>query len=200
MCKFLHGVLFRSLILACLSINIQFYELFQDMGSVIRISPPISTVIVSDASDLVLSHVTGGILTTTTLEDEQTITSANSKSSTIRINFYDMVDNGVNILILCEPKYCTLFFFFISYFHVFNLFCRLWLQIVNVFRQGTIWPLMASSMLWMKLCSRWLNHWRISSAAIPNSAILKQVQYNWCWSLVCAVKLLTASLLLTKYM
>lgn len=199
MCKFLHGVLFRSLILACLSINIQFYELFQDMGSVIRISPPISTVIVSDASDLVLSHVTGGILTTTTLEDEQTITSANSKSSTIRINFYDMVDNGVNILILCEPKYCTLFFF-ISYFHVFNLFCRLWLQIVNVFRQETIWPLMASSMSWMKFCSRWLNHWRISSAAIPNSAILKQVQYNWCWSLVCAVKLLTASLLLTKYM
>lgn len=198
MCKFLHGVLFRSLILACLSINIQFYELFQDMGSVIRISPPISTV--SDASDLVLSHVTGGILTTTTLEDEQTITSANSKSSTIRINFYDMVDNGVNILILCEPKYCTLFFFFISYFHVFNLFCRLWLQIVNVFRQETIWPLMASSMSWMKFCSRWLNHWRISSAAIPNSAILKQVQYNWCWSLVCAVKLLTASLLLTKYM
>lgn len=180
MCKFLHGVLFRSLILACLSINIQFYELFQDMGSVIRISPPISTVIVSDASDLVLSHVTGGILTTTTLEDEQTITSANSKSSTIRINFYDMVDNGVNILILCEPKYCTLFFF-ISYFHVFNLFCRLWLQIVNVFRQETIWPLMASSMSWMKFCSRWLNHWRISSAAIPNSAILKQVQYNWCW-------------------
>lgn len=199
MCKFLHEVLFRSLILACLSINIQFYELFQDMGSVIRISPPISTVIVSDASDLVLSHVTGGILTTTTLEDEQTITSANSKSSTIRINFYDMVDNGVNILILCEPKYCTLFFF-ISYFHVFNLFCRLWLQIVNVFRQETIWPLMASSMSWMKFCSRWLNHWRISSAAIPNSAILKQVQYNWCWSLVCAVKLLTASLLLTKYM
>lgn len=199
MCKFLHGVLFRSLILACLSINIQFYELFQDMGSVIRISPPISTVIVSDASDLVLSHVTGGILTTTTLEDEQTITSANSKSSTIRINFYDMVDNGVNILILCEPKYCTLFFF-ISYFHVFNLFCRLWQQIVNVFRQETIWPLMASSMSWMKFCSRWLNHWRISSAAIPNSAILKQVQYNWCWSLVCAVKLLTASLLLTKYM
>lgn len=199
MCKFLHGVLFRSLILACLSINIQFYELFQDMGSVIRISPPISTVIVSDASDLVLSHVTGGILTTTTLEDEQTITSANSKSSTIRINFYDMVDNGVNILILCEPKYCTLFFF-ISYFHVFNLFCRLWLQIVNVFRQETIWPLMASSMSWMKFCSRWLNHWRISSAAIPNSAILKQVQYNLCWSLVCAVKLLTASLLLTKYM
>lgn len=42
-----------------------------------------------------MSHVTGGILTTTTLEDEQTITSANSKSSTIRINFYDMVDNGV---------------------------------------------------------------------------------------------------------
>lgn len=69
--------------------------LLNDMGSVIRISPPISTVIVSDASDLVLSHVTGGILTTTTLEDEQTITSANSKSSTIRINFYDMVDNGV---------------------------------------------------------------------------------------------------------
>lgn len=69
--------------------------LLNDMGSVIRISPPISTVIVSDASDLVLGHVTGGILTTATLEDEQTITTANSKSSTIRINFYDMVDTGV---------------------------------------------------------------------------------------------------------
>lgn len=69
--------------------------LLNDMGSVIRISPPISTVIVSDASDLVLGHVTGGILTTAALEDEQTITTANSKSSTIRINFYDMVENGV---------------------------------------------------------------------------------------------------------
>lgn len=87
------------------------------MGSVIRISPPISTVIVSDASDLVLGHVTGGILTTAALEDEQTITTANSKSSTIRINFYDMVENGVNISILFESRYFpVLVFFLVSYF------------------------------------------------------------------------------------
>lgn len=170
----------------CISINIQFYELFQDMGSVIRISPPISTVIVSDASDLVLGHVTGGILTTATLEDEQTITTANSKSSTIRINFYDMVDTGVNIHILFESNYFT-GFFFSHIFHVFNIFCRLWLQIANMFRQGTIWPLMASSMSWKKCCSQWLNHWRMSSVATPNSATLKRVQCNRC-CLVCVVK------------
>ncbi|XP_061191377.1 transforming growth factor-beta-induced protein ig-h3-like [Saccostrea echinata] len=69
--------------------------ILSDMNSVIRISPPVSTLLVSDASDLVLGHVTGGILTTTRLEDEQTITSANSKSSTIRVNFYDMVNDGI---------------------------------------------------------------------------------------------------------
>lgn len=112
----------------CISINIQFYELFQDMGSVIRISPPISTVIVSDASDLVLGHVTGGILTTATLEDEQTITTANSKSSTIRINFYDMVDTGVNIHILFESNYFTGFFsliFFTSLIYFAGYDCKL---------------------------------------------------------------------------
>lgn len=72
--------------------------MFQDMNSVIRISPPISTIIVSDASDLVLGHVAGGILTTSRLTDEQIITSAGSKSSTIRVNFYDMVGDGVSIL------------------------------------------------------------------------------------------------------
>lgn len=69
--------------------------ILSDMNSVIRISPSESTLLVSDASDLVLGHVAGGILTTTRLEDEQTITSANSKSSTIRVNFYDMVDDGI---------------------------------------------------------------------------------------------------------
>ncbi|XP_056017964.1 transforming growth factor-beta-induced protein ig-h3-like isoform X2 [Ostrea edulis] len=71
------------------------YSILSDMNSVIRISPPISTIIVSDASDLVLSHVTGGILTTSRLTDEQIITSAGSKSSTIRVNFYDMVGDGL---------------------------------------------------------------------------------------------------------
>lgn len=96
------------------------------MGSVIRISPPISTVIVSDASDLVLGHVTGGILTTAALEDEQTITTANSKSSTIRINFYDMVENGVNISILFESRYFPVLVWVFLYhiFYVFILFCR----------------------------------------------------------------------------
>lgn len=107
MCTLLKGTNFRD----------SLSTLFQDMGSVIRISPPISTVIVSDASDLVLGHVTGGILTTAALEDEQTITTANSKSSTIRINFYDMVENGVNISILFESRYFpVLVFFFVSYF------------------------------------------------------------------------------------
>ena len=66
------------------------------MNSVIRISPPISTLIVNDASDLVLGHVTGGILSTSRLQDEQIITTANSKSSTVRINFYDKADKRGN--------------------------------------------------------------------------------------------------------
>ena len=66
------------------------------MNSVIRISPPISTLIVNDASDLVLGHVTGGILSTSRLQDEQIITTANSKSSTVRVNFYDKADNRGN--------------------------------------------------------------------------------------------------------
>jgi hypothetical protein len=79
--------------------------MLQDMNSIIRISPPISTIIVSDASDLVLGHVTGGILTTTKLTDEQIISSAGSKSSTIRVNFYNMVDDGVSMLSTLQASF-----------------------------------------------------------------------------------------------
>jgi hypothetical protein len=75
------------------------------MNTVIRISPTISTTIVSDASDLVLGHVTGGILTTSKLTDEQIITSAGSKSSTIRVNFYDMVRDGVSMLSTLQASF-----------------------------------------------------------------------------------------------
>lgn len=81
------------------------------MGFVIRILLLISIVIVSDVFDLVLSYVMGGILMIIILEDEQMIISVNFKFFIIRINFYDMVDNGVIIFIFCELKYCMLFFF-----------------------------------------------------------------------------------------
>lgn len=81
------------------------------MGFVIRILLLISIVIVSDVFDLVLSYVMGGILMIIILEDEQMIISVNFKFFIIRINFYDMVDNGVNIFIFCELKYCMLVFF-----------------------------------------------------------------------------------------
>lgn len=81
------------------------------MGFVIRILLLISIVIVSDVFDLVLSYVMGGILMIIILEDEQMIISVNFKFFIIRINFYDMVDNGVYIFIFCELKYCMLFFF-----------------------------------------------------------------------------------------
>lgn len=83
------------------------------MGFVIRILLLISIVIVSDVFDLVLSYVMGGILMIIILEDEQMIIIVNFKFFIIRINFYDMVDDGVNIFIFCELRYCIFFLFYV---------------------------------------------------------------------------------------
>ncbi|KAJ8305767.1 hypothetical protein KUTeg_016312 [Tegillarca granosa] len=60
----------------------------QDMGSVVVVSKPLTTLLVSDLQNLLLGHLSFDTLTTSKLNDEQLVETGSPFKSKIRVNFY----------------------------------------------------------------------------------------------------------------
>ena len=65
---------------------------FQGMHDVIAVSKTKAEMVMETLEELVLGHIVSGSLTSSVLEDEQLLQTANDKESSIRINYFNRAE------------------------------------------------------------------------------------------------------------
>ncbi|OWF47880.1 Transforming growth factor-beta-induced protein ig-h3 [Mizuhopecten yessoensis] len=75
--------------------NDAFSEFGQDMGSVLIVSDSMIEKLTAKVTGVMLGHLTTDVITTSSMHDEQLITTLSPLNSKIRINFYDNTDTKV---------------------------------------------------------------------------------------------------------